>query len=431
VSSIINYTKKWDSVDSGCKSDSLKEIRMASRDLLEKVLYPTRRVEEWKYTNVTSLSKLDFQAASEFSIDKEARDAQSVDGFYNLVAVNGKLDASSLELANKISGLKVSTLAEYFSSNKDKAKEIFSSLESKYDTPFYQLNMSVLDEGFVFEVEKKAALDKPVKISFVSSGSSEVTSVQPRVIYLMNELSEATVVESYSSLKDSSHFMNLVTDISLAKGAVFNHTKIVTESSSSIHIGATRVNLERDALFNNMNGCLTGKMVRQDLNVILNGENSEANLNGIYVGKGQSHFDNHLNLFHRKPHARSSQTYKGVLDDESRGVFNGKVVIERYAQKTDASQVNKNLLLSDKAEVDTKPELWVDADDVKAAHGATVSQLDENEIFYFQTRGIDREKAESMLARGFVEEVVYMENNLAVRKIVDKELANSFPKSEK
>ena len=178
-----------------------------------------------------------------------------------------------------------------------------------------------------------------------------------------------------------------------------------------------------------MNAFFSGKIVRQDLNVILNGENAEANLNGVYVGSGDDHIDNHLNVIHRMPHARSSQAYKGALGDSSRGVFNGKIIIERDAQKTDASQLNKNLLLSDKAEIDTKPELWVDADDVKAAHGATVAQLDETEIFYFQTRGIDRPRAEAMLALGFVEEIIYSEKNPAIKEFLDLKLRSSFPES--
>ena len=285
----------------------------------------------------------------------------------------------------------------------------------------------MLQEGLIIEIARKSILDKPIRLNHISILEAANTTTQPRIVIKVGEQAQASIVELYTSKGEFSAFTNVVTDIEVKPAAIFSHAKVVDESSQMTHISSTRVRLERDATFNDLNGCYAGGIVRQDLNVIIDGENAEANLNGIYVGSEQDHFDNHLNVIHRKPHARSSQAYKGVMGDKSRAVFNGKIIIERYAQKSDASQINKNLLLSDTAEVDTKPELWVDADDVKAAHGATVSQLDENEIFYFQTRGITRSKAEAMLARGFVEEIIYNENDSKVRTFVEGYLSKSFP----
>jgi len=427
-SKFTNYDKKWKAIDAAPACEFIGEFRSRVREELEQVSYPTRRHEEWKYTNVKNLSEADYEAASPLVLSSEQIEKLTDPGCHNILITNGKVDPVSAADLNSIDGVVLTSFNDYIQSSLPKASELWGACSTQFDTPFDRLNLSMLSDGFVLEIEKGLILDKPIRIAHVCSSLEKNVTVQPRFLLVINDLADVTICETIANLKESKHFLNTVTDIFQKKSSKVNYTKITEESSGTTHICSTKVYLERDASFSHMNACFGGGTVRQDLNVILDGENSEANLNGIYAGLKDSHIDNHISIFHKKPHTKSNQKYKGVLDDQSRGVFNGKVIIERDAQKTDAAQINKNLLLSDKAEVDTKPELCVDADDVKAAHGATVSQLDDNEVFYLQTRGISREVAERMLARGFLEEVLYEQKKSQIRSQLENVFSKFFPR---
>ena len=422
-----NFDQKWKVIDSGSGSDELRNFRKKKRSELLETEYPNRRVEEWKYTSVLSLGDLAFEAPRSLEVSEQLREKLLDSQFHNILLVDGYLDPICLRNLNQIDGLKASSIADAYSQKFDVLREVSMKLTTKWDTPFLKLNDSMLSEGVCLEVADSAVVEKPIRVIHLNLDMSVQKTVQPRIVLRCGKFSKAALIQHFVCEGQATTFTNVVTELELMPGAHLSQMKIIKHSNQAVHVGVDRVTLSRDSVFSDMNACLSGKLVRQDLNVILNGENSEAHLNGIYVGKGYNHFDNHLNVVHRKPHATSTQTYKGVLGDHSRAVFNGKIIVERDAQKTDASQLNKNLLLSNSAEIDSKPELLVDADDVKAAHGATVSQLDENEVFYFQTRGIEKDTAESMLSKGFVDEVIFKEKNLLLRKTLEKEMADVFP----
>lgn len=419
-----NYGDKWSQLTAG--SESLSAIRKSKKESLASLVYPNRKVEEWKYTNITKLAGVSFKAASKATLSDDQRMQLSDSKFTNLFIVNGVIEEGSFKEVSKVEGISLFTLTEAYENHAEELSRLDKRLATKYDTPFFELNSSMLEEGFVLMVHEKAVVEKPIKVTYVSINQKTEETVQPKIVIISGERSDFTLVEHFASIGSDGSFHNVVTDIEVRKGARLSHTRTVTEAEGCTHISAVRAVLDSDAVYTNMNACLSGEIVRQDLNVILDGKHAEAYLNGIYFNTENGHFDNHLNVIHRMPEAKSRQVYKGAMGGKSRGVFNGKIIIERDAQLSDAGQINKNLLLSDTAEIDTKPELWVDADDVKAAHGATVSQIDENEIFYLQTRGIDKVRAKNMLSRGFVEEVVYKETNDDVRGFVDSLLSLAF-----
>ncbi|MBI4395192.1 MAG: Fe-S cluster assembly protein SufD, partial [Candidatus Omnitrophica bacterium] len=229
---------------------------------------------------------------------------------------------------------------------------------------------------------------------------------QPRVLIVAGKNSKATVIESYVSLAQTSYLTNAVTEIILEEGASVEHYKLQRESEEAFHIGTTYVRQNRDSQFTSFSIALGAKLSRNNLNVNLDQEGAGCMLNGLYVVSDDQHVDNTTLINHSRPHGTSSQLYKGLLSGKSTGVFSGKVFVHPDAQKTDAHQVNKNLLLSDQANVNTKPQLEILANDVQCTHGAAVGQLDEDAIFYFETRGIDREKARKLLSFGFANEVM-------------------------
>lgn len=453
----LNFSRKWDSVDSGSGSTVLASQRLAFREELVGRVYPSRKDEEWKYTNVLSLSRISFDDAEKIGASASSiSDLEDVYGrlsdddqtyvnllqadsrFFNFIFIDGTTYASPCKSTLADYGLEVLTLAEAYES--EDLSSLDKELDGKFDSVFSLLNGSMIRDGIFIKALKSREIDRPLRIVHLSTTSREKAvndgavanddtsvTVQPRLIIKMEENSKLDVLQHFSTNSDA--FYNVVSNVKLAPGAKLNHTKVVSESTESTHISTDRVSIDRSAVFNSMNLSIGGKLVRQDLNVYLNGEGAEAHLNGVYVGVESRHIDNHLNVFHAKPHTVSSQLYKGVMGGSSRGVFNGKIIIEKDAQKSDAKQLNKNLLVSDKAEVDTKPELWVSADDVKAAHGATVGQLSEDEIFYLQTRGINREIGKQILSKAFLQEVLYKISHDEIKNEVTNKFNSIFDRN--
>jgi Fe-S cluster assembly protein SufD len=386
---------------------------------------PSRREERWKYTDVSGLGKVSWTAA-------EPSDATSLplrtafpnyDGekCVEVTLLNGRLVPSWSSLqCDGVSVKSAAALATENSTDLPKySKLIEKSFANSSGEVFRALNSSFSNDVVIIEVEAGAILKFPIVVNsfaLTTDSLSEIAVVSPRIFIRLGAGAQAGVVEN--SFGDGRYLTTTTTEIDLARGARLTHARINRESSESTRIGSVSIDQARDSFCETFQFTLGGRLVRENLAIRLNEPGAEAVLDGLYLASGKNHVDHFTSVEHVAAHTTSAQTYKGILNDESRAVFNGRVHIHRDAQKSNASQMNNNLLLSSKAEIDTKPELEIDADDVKAAHGATIGQIDPEHVFYLQARAIPREQATAMLSRGFAADIAFRISNASIRKSV-------------
>lgn len=390
----------------------LGRLRETALDRFKELGFPSLKEEDWKYTNVAPLTKLSFQsgatsptAVSAADVERlgcvEARNSQ-------LVFVNGVLrrDLSSIE--DIPPGVIAVDLAEAFNgdSHQETVREYLARGVDYNANGFVALNTAMLSGGAFVLIPKNVEIDKPISLLFIADANEVNTASWPRVLVVAGENSKATLVESYAQVGKGIGFTNAVVEIALQQGARLEHYKVQRESVDSFHIAATNADLGANASYDSTTINFGAQLSRHDVAVKMAHEGAECWVDGLYVVSSGQHTDTHSVIDHQQPHCTSHQLYKGILDGKSRAVFNGKVFVRHGAQKTDAMQTNKNLLLSKEARVDTKPQLEILADDVKCAHGAAVGQIDEDELFYLQTRGIHDELARNLLTYGFAEEVI-------------------------
>ena len=271
---------------------------------------------------------------------------------------------------------------------------------------FVALNTAMIGSGAFVRISKDVELEQPLSLLFLSDATGGEIAAFPRVLIIAEENSKATIIESYAAAVEGVTFTNAVVEIDLKDGARLEHYKVQRESAAAFHVAATDANLGPNSTYDSTTINFGAQLSRHDIGVKMAHEGAECWVDGLYVVSSGQHTDTHSVIDHQQPHCTSHQLYKGILDGKSRAVFNGKIFVRHGAQKTDAMQTNKNLLLSKEARVDTKPQLEILADDVKCAHGAAVGQIDEDELFYLETRGIHTELARNLLTYGFAEEVI-------------------------
>ncbi len=388
-------------------------LRESAMDQFERLGFPSVKEEEWKYTNVATIAKIDFSPivtsdGVPLSADQlelftypEARESR-------LVFVNGILRTDLSSLTGLPEGVVAIDLVEALRSDRyhQPLQEYLARIVDYGENGFTALNTAFLGHGALVWIPKGLRIDTPLHLLFASDAAQPNAASFPRVLVIGEENSSGTIIESYAGVKDQVSFTNAVVEIVLKEGARLEHYRVQDESASAFHVATTRADLGRNSSFDTTNITLGAQLSRHNLSVIMDHEGAECWVDGLYiVGTGQ-HADTHSVIDHKQPHCTSHQLYKGILDGKARAVFNGKVFVRHGAQKTDAMQTNKNLLLSNEAHVDTKPQLEIFADDVKCAHGAAIGQLDEDELFYLSTRGIHSDLARNLLTYGFAEEVI-------------------------
>lgn len=397
--------------------DSLAVVREKAVRRLEGASYPTRQDEEWKYTSLSSIGKTEFDLMIQGDIlDPSSQLVQDLVDDQNFLTVvyQGSSFVLSEELSSLVNeakegGLTVLSLASAAEKGLINAESFAAIPRGRFESVFHSLSDALLSEGVFVRVASGFKVPKPIRLVRLAEGVDRGGFRPIRHVIQVGKLAEAEIIDEACGFVEGENtvFENQVCEIEVSQGAKVKLSASYDLPQSYSHLSSVRVSVDRDGEFFHFGGQLAGGLLRQDIHAYLIGENASTELRGIYLGKGSSYVDTHVNVFHKVPHTRSVQHYKGVLTGSSRGVFNGKIIVERDAQKTDASQLNKNLLVGENAEVDTKPELWIDADDVKAAHGATVGQLNEDELFYLQSRGLSNEVAKKILLKAFVDEVVY------------------------
>jgi Fe-S cluster assembly protein SufD len=374
---------------------------------------PTTQDEEWKYTSLAPLAQVQFTPAVEDKLhgptleqlDRLAGGPPG-DGAVRLVFVDGhhrpELSSHAASYGRAFIGSLAAALAER---PELVERELARHADYQRDA-LVALNTAFIEDGAFIYLPAGEVLQAPIHLLFVSTSPGTATVSQPRNLIVAGAGSQATVVETYAGLFDNVYFTNAVTEVVLGEGARLDHTKLQEESARAFHIALLHVHHGRDSRFTSHSVALGAALARNEVRTLFASEGSECTLNGLYMATDKQHLDNRTLIDHQSPHCTSRELYKGVLDGHSRGVFSGRVLVRMDAQKTDASQTNRNLLLSEDALVNTKPQLEIFADDVKCAHGAAVGKLDEDALFYLRSRGLGREAARSLLTYAFASEMV-------------------------
>jgi len=407
--------------------DDLDEIRKKGLYQFEKLGLPTSKSEEYKYTNISkALDKVFGEqiVAPEPNVNKEEIDSILPENLNaNLIIIlNGKYspDYSNIEA---VQGLSVMGFNQAKRSDENILKHISSSVDKIFD-PFAALNTASLNDGIVIKIENGLQINKPLHIAYISDTKANQSFQHPRALVIAEKNSEFSLIESFYTLGENPSFNNAVTEIILGKNTHCNYYKIGTENDNSYHVGTTQVTQDKDSTFTGTTINLNGAIIRNNLNIILNARNCEAHIYGLYLLKGKQHVDNHTIVDHRKPDCYSNELYKGILDENATGVFNGKIFVRPNAQKTNAFQSNKNILLTDTASINTKPQLEIWADDVKCSHGCTTGQLDQEQIFYLRSRGINYDSARAMVLYAFALDILEKIKIKPLKNYLDSIISN-------
>ena len=425
------YAEQYTNVP-GSGPEWLRNLRQKGFDNFSRLGFPTARRgnEAWKYTNVARVARTEFSvpASTETLSAETLRDALPwVENWNTLVFVNGRF-SSELSVIHDTGGVTVANLSALVESDGAVARQRLGSLASVEDDGFTALNTAFIGDGAVVHVSAGARMERPVHLAFVSTEEDKFIA-HPRVLVVVGAESEATVIESYVSLGDNAYFNNAVAEIVVGEGARIEHYRLMDESDESYHVGVARVRQKDGSSFSSRAFYKGVGLGRHDLYALI-GDGCETDLSGLYITSGSQHMDNFINLDHAQPNSTSRLYYKGILSGRSRAVFGGTVFVREGADKTDSLQSDKNLLLSPDAEVDSKPALFIWADDVKCGHGATAGNVDEDTVFYMRSRGVDLETASRLLIFGFASEIIETVALPELREYLERSFLEAIPKYE-
>ncbi|MBM3941894.1 MAG: Fe-S cluster assembly protein SufD [SAR202 cluster bacterium] len=438
LSRYANYQAAFQSLDAATQGSSpswLRQLRHNAWERFQQLGFPTARRgnEKWKYTSVAPIASALFDYspspvnAPAVSLSQLGQLVPSAPDWNTLVFVEGcfapALSTQPVQGGPVLAG----SLAQAASGQARLVQEHLSRLAKVEDDGFTALNTAFLQEGAVVHVPDGAVAPAVVHLVHVAAGSPRPRVIFPRTLIVAGANSQLTLVESYVSLSQSRYFTNAVTEIVVGEGAKVDHYRLLLESPEAFHVGATCVCQGQDSSFTSGGFFRGAALARNDFQVLMDGTGAFCTLNGLFLTTDNQHIDHLLNIDHAKPHGASRLFYKGILGGKSKAVFGGTVLVHKDAQKTDARQTDKNLLLSPEAEVDSKPSLLIYADDVKCGHGATAGHIDENTLFYMRSRGLDLETASRMLIHAFAREVIDTVQPHALQVFLDVIFSQSLP----
>lgn len=382
---------------------------------------PTTSDEEWRFTNVSPLARIPFQAAAapDASAIPTVADLDSVlwVGSPHLVFVNGFYSEALSSSEALPQGVTVGTLSSVLGERW--LEEHFARYADPRSSAFAALNTAAWQDGAYVRIAKGTVVEKPIHLLFITSSGETPILTHPRTLILAEREAQAAFIESYFGWGHGIGFSNAVTEVAVGESAVIDYYRMQVENEQSYHISRLQVYQERSASFAATSISLGARLSRNDAVAVLDGEGADCTLNGLYLGRGEQHIDNHTTIDHARPHGTSHQFYKGILDDRSAAVFNGKIVVRQDAQKTDAIQKNRNLLLSENATINTAPQLEIFADDVKCTHGATIGQIDAEALFYLRSRGIALKEARALLTYAFAADILERIRLTPIRECLD------------
>lgn len=411
--------------------ESLRQQRRRAIERFSDLGFPTLRQEEWRFTNVAPIARTAFNL--EVAVDNVTASSLqpfAYEGTIQLTLVNGRFAAELSDLEGLPEGVVVCSLGRALEEHPEKVEPHLGRLASFEDHPFVALNTAFYGDGIFIWVPRRQVVEPPINLVLVGSPSDEPIAFFPRNLIVGEESSQVTVVEQYVTVGEGSYLTAPVTEIVAEDNAVVDHYKLQRESTEAFHMATFQLKLGRDSNVSSHSISWGGGLVRNDVNAVLDGEGGEATLNGLYMVEGTQLVDNHMRVDHVAPHCDSHELYKGILEGQARAVFNGRIYVHPGAQKTDAKQTNRNLLISPDALCNSNPQLEIFADDVKCTHGSTVGQLDETAIFYLRSRGIGEEAARSLLTYAFAADIVERIRVGSVRRDLEEFLFRRLPKGD-
>jgi Fe-S cluster assembly protein SufD len=397
----------------------LLPVRKAGLARFAELGFPTLQEEDWRFTNVAPLARLPFEPV--FSASAEGLTREALAKFplsslpVRLVFVDGHYAPELSSPAAEKGGILVGNLAWALEKHPALVEKYFTAQPQEGSNSFAALNTAFFQDGGFVYVPAGRVLEQPVHLMFISTAREAGATAHPRNLLVVEKGGQATVFESYVSTGGAAYFTNALTELVLEEGAILEHGKVQDESVQAFHVAAIQARLARASNLISHSLALGARLSRNSIRTALAGEGVECVLNGLYVTGGEQLADHHMVVEHAQPHCQSHEYFNGILDGHSKGVFHGRILVRQAAQKTDAKQTNKNLLLSEDATVDTKPQLEIYADDVKCTHGATIGQLNEEAIFYLRARGIGTATARRMLIQAFAAEIIERIRNTPVR----------------
>ena len=394
--------------------------------------FPTRKEEEYKYFDISKklVDKFDFarEAGAKVVAEQDFRQFLLPDLDANvLVFVNGKLAIEHSKLVSPEEQVTIHGLAGAVKEDPAKIADLLSKTTLKED-PFYNLNASVATDGAYIEVHKNAVVDKPIMLYFFTDSREEKAVAYSKNIFNIADNAQVSVIETFHNIGNDDSFASASTEVFVGRNAHVDYYKVQADNEKAFQVNSTHVYQGADSVSNVVTVSLDGAMVRNNLNFVLNGTGIEANMYGLSLLDSQTAVDNHTSVDHKFPHCESNELYKGIYDGKSKGVVNGKIFVREDAQKTNAFQANNNILLSDDATINTKPQLEIWADDVKCSHGCTNGQIADEQLFYLKSRGIGAEKARAMLLMAVAEDVVNKINDEVLKNHISAIIAQRLMK---
>lgn len=388
----------------------LRSIRREAIARFEALGFPDSRQEAWRFTDVKPIARTAFHLVTEPASngwDRAAVERLAFPGVEGerIVFLDGHYSPELSHHCPVPGAVRIQSLAAALKEDPEPLRPFLARHAKVEENPFVALNTAYMRDGAYIRIPRGEQIRQAIHLLFLTTAARRAVVTHPRILIVAEEGSRATVVESFAGPGDQPYFTNAVTEIVVQGNAELDHCKLQREGRGAFHIATIQAYQERDSKVLSHSISLGARLARNDLNFVLDGEGSECTLNGLYMTTNRQHVDHHTLIDHARPNSTSLECYKGVLDGESRGVFHGKIVVRKDAQKTNARQSNKNLLLSEGATVHTQPQLEIYADDVKCAHGATIGQLDEDSLYYLRTRGLGPAEARTLLTYGFVRDI--------------------------
>ena len=429
---VSHYLAEYEQFRDTLTAPWLAQPRAAALDFLRTNGFPSRRTEQWKYTDVTPITRKKFTVgrSAPATVDDAFVDSLRFSRLdcHELVFIDGSFSAARSRNEPLPDGVTVQPLQ---SVKPDDALLLESSFaDGEIKNAFSALNTAFVNDGVLIHVPDNTEVAIPIHIIYISGQADATLMSNPRNLVALGRNAGASVIESFAGIPDTEYLTNNHTGILARAGSRLDYYSIQQESQRAYHIGNTRIRQQADSRVDCHTLSLGGKLARSDIDVELDEPGAEVKLNGLYLTNNRQHVDNHTLVEHKQPHTTSHEHFRGVMNGHSRAVFNGKVIVHEQAQKTEAHQSNANLLLSGNAEVDTKPELEIYADDVKCSHGATVGQLDENMLFYLRSRGVDEHTARSLLTYAFADEIIRDIRFPEIRERLEHSIAGELPDTE-
>lgn len=402
----------------GADLDWLKSLRKDAIQKFQNLGFPTLKDEDWRFTNIAPITRGSFDIL-ENGVSKISRSDLVPFQFEDeqvaeLVFVNGHYSKELSKTTELPKGVIVKNLAEALESDQEILKDNLAKYAEFSEEAFTALNTAFMTDGGFVYIPKGTVVESPIHLLYISTGGDIPSITNPRNLIIAEDNCEANVVEHYASLSDDVYLSNVVTEIVVGENSSIGHYLIELESKKAFNISTLRVQQARSSNIKSHSILIGGSLVRNNVHPVLAGEGCDSLINGLFMPTHRQHIDNYMKVEHASPHCDSRQLYNGLLDGRSRGVFHGRIIVHEDAQKTDAKQTNRNLLLSDNAQIDTKPQLEIYADDVKCTHGATIGQIDENALFYLRSRGISKEDSRDIIMNAFTNETL---ENMSVESV--------------